>query len=126
MLLQLYTSLVQPHVEYAASVWDPHLQWDIQLLEKTQKFACRMCTKTWDVGCEELLSTLNLPSLSNRRLFLKLCIVFKIIHNLCNFPPGVLSTRESRLYTNRTFMLTQVLIHSKFNFSLELFTSTCS
>jgi len=25
---------------------------------------------TWDVGYEELLSTLNLPSLSNRRLFL--------------------------------------------------------
>jgi len=41
MLLQLYTSLVQPHVEYAASVWDPHLQRDIKLLEKTQKFASR-------------------------------------------------------------------------------------
>ena len=24
-----------------------------------------MCAKTWDAGCEELLSTLNLPSLSN-------------------------------------------------------------
>ena len=80
-LLQLYTSLTQPHVEYAAPVWDPHLQRDIQLLEKTQKFACRMCIKTWDVGYEELWSTLNLPS-PNGRLFLKLCTVFKMIHNL--------------------------------------------
>ena len=63
MLLQLYTSLVRPHVEYAASVWDPHLQWNIQLLEKTQRFTCRMCTKTWDVSYEELLSTPNLPIL---------------------------------------------------------------
>ena len=28
------------------------------------------------------MSTLNLPSLSDRRLFLKLCTVFEIIHNL--------------------------------------------
>ena len=79
---------MRPHVEYAASVWDPHLQRDMQLLEKTQKFACRMCTKTWDVSYEELLSTLNFLSLSNHNLFLKLCTVFKIIHNLCYFPSG--------------------------------------
>ena len=82
-LLQLYTSLVRPHFEYAAPVWDPHLQRNIQLLERTQKFACRMCTKAWDTGYEELLETLNLPSLSNRRLFLKLCTVFKIIFTTC-------------------------------------------
>ena len=61
------------------------------------------------MGCrlyEELLSTLYSPSLSNHRLFLKLCMVFKIIHNLCLFPSGVFSTRESRLYINRP-LLTQ-------------------
>ena len=72
-LLQLFTSLVRPHLEYAAPVWDPHLQRDIQLLEGVQTFACRMYTKAWKAGYEELLSTLQLPSLSNRRLFLKLC-----------------------------------------------------
>ncbi len=88
-LLQLYISLVR--LEYAAPVWDPHLQRDIQLLERTQKFACRMCTKAWDAGYEELLDTLNLPIAD--------CFstVFKIIHNLCYFPPDVFSNRECGL-----------------------------
>ena len=86
-LLQLYISLVRPHLEYSAPVWNPHLQRDIQMLERTQKFACRMCTKTWNAGYEELQNTLQLPSLSNRRLFLKLCTIFKVIHGMCNFPP---------------------------------------
>ena len=75
---------MRPHVEYAASVWDPHLQQDIQLL----KIACKMCTKTWNAGYEELLSTLKIPALSNHSLFPKLFTVFKIIHNLCYFPSG--------------------------------------
>ena len=32
-LLQLYLSLVRPHTEYAAPVWDPHLLSDINSLE---------------------------------------------------------------------------------------------
>ena len=32
-LLQLYISLVCPHLDYAAQVWDPHLQKDIKSLE---------------------------------------------------------------------------------------------
>ena len=39
-LLQLYISIVRPHMEYAAQVWDPHLKKDQDLLESTQKFAC--------------------------------------------------------------------------------------
>ena len=78
-LLQLYIYLVHPHLEYSAPVWNPHLQRDIQMLERTQKFACRMCTKTWHAGYEELQHTLQLPSLSNRRLFHKLCTIFKVI-----------------------------------------------
>ena len=31
-LLQLYVSIVRPHMEYAAQVWDPHLKRDQDLL----------------------------------------------------------------------------------------------
>jgi len=48
--------------------------WSITARENTE-FACRMCTKAWDVGYEELLSTLNLPS-SNRRLFLNCALYY--------------------------------------------------
>ena len=33
VLLQLYLSMVRPHVEYAAAVWSPHLKKDIALIE---------------------------------------------------------------------------------------------
>ena len=36
-LLQLYLSLVRPHLEYGSQVWDPHLQKDINQLERMQK-----------------------------------------------------------------------------------------
>ena len=49
-LKQLYISSVRPHLEYAAAVWDPHLQKDINKLEKVQTFALRMCTKTGQLG----------------------------------------------------------------------------
>ena len=45
-LKQLYISSARPHLEYAAAVWDPHLQKDINKLKKVQTFALRMCTKT--------------------------------------------------------------------------------
>jgi len=44
-LLQLYFSLIRPHLEYASDVWDPHLQKDITLMENVQKFGLRICAK---------------------------------------------------------------------------------
>ena len=35
-LIQLYTSLVRPHLEYAAPLWDPHLIHDIHSIESVQ------------------------------------------------------------------------------------------
>ena len=47
-ILKLYSSFIHPHLEYAASVWDPFLKMDIDLLEDVQKFGLRMCTKSWN------------------------------------------------------------------------------
>ena len=49
-LLHLYLSLVRPHTEYAAQVWDPHLLKDIKSLEMTRNLRCRFVAKCgiWD------------------------------------------------------------------------------
>lgn len=36
-------TMVQPHLEYACEVWDPHLDKNMKLLEKAQKFASKVC-----------------------------------------------------------------------------------
>ena len=46
-ILQLYITLVRPHMEYACSVWAPYTAKDIGALENVQKFACRMATHNW-------------------------------------------------------------------------------
>ena len=37
ILLELYSVLVRPHLEYAAPIWDPHLTKDINKLENVPK-----------------------------------------------------------------------------------------
>ena len=92
---QLYISLVRPHLEYGCTVWDPHTHKNKEALEKVQKFACRMATKRWDAGYEELLDLLNLPSLVYRRTHLKLCQLYKLIHGLCYFPDDIFTYRTN-------------------------------
>ena len=83
---QLYVAFIRPHLEYATAVWDPHLSKDIQELESVQRFACRVCTKSWDDAYCDMLHTLNIPPLSERRKLLKLCHLYKIVHGFVDFP----------------------------------------
>ena len=94
-LKQLYLSLVRPHLEYACQVWDPHLARDKGALEKVQKFACKLATSKWDSSYEELLGLVDIQPLQDRRLELKLGVLFKLVHNLCFFPEGSWSYHQN-------------------------------
>ena len=85
-LKQLYLSMFQPHLDYACLIWDPHLAKVKKKLEGVQKFACRLASHRWDASYQELLQLCEQPSLKERRLHLKLGLIFKIIHNLCYYP----------------------------------------
>ena len=125
-LKQLYTSLVRPHLEYAASLWDPHTQKDIQLLESTQRFALKLITHNWDHNYQELLALSDLPTLSSRRLHTKLSQLYRIIHGLCHFPEGVIQMRSrhsKRL--QRPLTLFQPFAHTN-AFLMSYFPSTIS
>ena len=99
-LKQLYLSLVRPHLEYACPVWDPHTVKDQTLLENVQKFALRMASKQWDSGYQDLLDLENIASLADRRLELKLALLYRIVHGLCYFPPDIFLPRTN--YSHRT------------------------
>ena len=85
-LLQLYVSA--PHGGRSTSLGTTSEKRS-DLLESTQMFACKMITKNCDKGYDELLYMTNLPSLADRRLYLKLCCFYKIVHNLTYFPPNI-------------------------------------
>ena len=95
----LYLSLVCPHLEYAAQLWDPYAQKDFYKLESVQKFALKLVSHQWDSSYDELLSLVDVPKLSERRLNLKLAQVFKIVHGLCYFPDNIFRMQPS--YSNR-------------------------
>ena len=59
-LIQMYISLVRPHLEYAAQVWDPDLQQNIGDIECVQKFALRICSKEWQKEYSELLDNFKI------------------------------------------------------------------
>ena len=62
--------------------------------ERVQVFACKMATHNWKANFHELQSLVDIPTLERRRLELKLGHLFKIIHNLCFSPQGVIVPRE--------------------------------
>ena len=95
-LLELYSVLVRPHLEYAATIWDPHLIKDINKLENVQKFAIKMCLKQWDLGYQDLLDLSQFPTLKNHRLYLKLCTLYKIMHGYFYFPLNVFLPQVNR------------------------------
>ena len=49
---------------------------NVQMIEKVQIFALRMCAQDYRLSYEELLETFGLPSLENRRLYVDSTILF--------------------------------------------------
>ena len=118
-LLRIYEALVRPHVEYAAQVWDPHLQKDKILLEGVQKYALRICSKQWHLSYDELLQKFHVPKLSTRRLYFRLATMFQIIYNGLHFPRGIILPRNSCLImlshistSNPLLTLSHIFTHS--------------
>ena len=81
-----YTTMVRPILEYSATVWDPHLQKEINQLESVQRRAARFVTNNYynrEPGCvTNMLKQLKWDSLQERRQNLRLGFLHKINNNL--------------------------------------------
>ena len=78
-LLRLYRSFIRPHLESS-------LQGEIDTLESVQKYALRICLKSWDSNYAELLAAADLPSLQKRCIPITVCHLYKIVNSLTDFP----------------------------------------
>ena len=86
------------------------MQKHIKQLKDVEKFALRMATKSWDSGYQDLLSLTDIIALEPRRAQASLCMLFKIVHDLCFFPANVITARPNHSQcTNR-----QLLLHQPF------------
>nr|XP_047127752.1 uncharacterized protein LOC124808609 [Hydra vulgaris] len=78
MVRQLYTSLVRPHLEFAAPVWSPSNKNNINDLEKIQRRATKLAPELKHLSYTERLTKLGLTTLETRRIRGDLIAFFKL------------------------------------------------
>ena len=77
---KLYTMYIRPHLEFAAPVWNPYLEGDINTLERVQNRATKICMK--GINKEKRLKILCLTSLKERRVRGDLIQMYKIVKEI--------------------------------------------
>ena len=82
MFLMLYKTFIRPLVEYCPEVWNPHLEKNINVLEKVQRRATKLVSDLRNVPYEERLIRLKLFPLKDRRLRGDMITTFKLLNGL--------------------------------------------
>jgi hypothetical protein len=95
VILNLYKSLVRPHLEYCTQAWRPHLNKDIDILEKVQRRATRIIEECKGRTYEERLDITGLATLEARRSRADMLEVFKVLNNFEGVEEGIFFIRAS-------------------------------
>ena len=111
VILNLYRTLVRPHLEYCIQAWRPHLVKDIEKLEKVQRRATRMMEECRGKSYNDRLQILGLTTLETRRVRADMLEVFKILKGYegvngdCFFKIQSTNTRghSMKLYKERVY-----------------------
>ena len=69
IMLNLYKTLVRPHVEYCVSAWSPYYKKDKELLENVQRRFTKMIKGMKGKSYEKRLQKLNLWSLEKEETY---------------------------------------------------------
>ena len=102
-----YTTMVRPVLEYASSVWDPHLVRDSQKLEKVQRSASRYVFNNYNRTpgtVTNLLESLQWDTLEKRREISRLAMIYRIENGLVDLNPSYFYNKsDSRTRGNKIF-----------------------
>ena len=77
----LFSSIVRPHLEYAAPVWNPHLQKHIDMIENVQRRATKLVPGLKNLTYKERLKQVKLPTLKYRRYRGDMLEMYKLTHS---------------------------------------------
>ena len=83
-----YKAIVRPQLEYAAPVWDPYIQEDIQRIEMVQRRAARWVLSDYSPysSVSDMLERLGWRTLEQQRADSRLVLFYKIVHGLVAIP----------------------------------------
>ena len=95
MFLQLYKSLVRPHLEYASVIWTPRYKKDVIAIENVQRRATRVLQELQGLEYKDRLIRLGLPTLEYRRARADVIEVYKLGHGLDKISINILSPRDN-------------------------------
>ena len=84
VFLNLYKSIVHPHLECASTVWSVLYKKDCISIENVQRRATRMVHSIRHLNYSDRMRELGLPSLQYRRTRADLIEVFKILNGIDN------------------------------------------
>ena len=111
IFLNLYKSLVRPHLEYATQIWSPLYKKDKITIENVQRRATCLIKSEKHLPYPERLKKLGLPLLEYRRQCADVLQVFKILQGIDNVDSDKFFTLSSyqatrghsyKLYKSRT------------------------
>ena len=80
--LNLFKSIVPPHIEYASSVWSPLFKKDMIALENIQRPATKLVKSIAHLSYVDRLRKLGLPNLEYRRERTDVIRIYKILHDI--------------------------------------------
>ena len=78
-----YKLMIRPIIEYASTIWTPHLQKDILKLETIQRRSARFVLNDYArlSSMTSMIQKLGWPTLKQRRDNINIMMLYKIIHN---------------------------------------------
>ena len=85
MLMYIYTTIIQPNIYYAISAWGYTTAYNINKVQRLQNRAARILTGNYDyvnTRIIDLVKTLGLINVSQRRYYFMIILMFKSIHGL--------------------------------------------